>query len=192
MTIEKRLLFLLSFLFAIFLIIAVFAVGIYKFSWTSRPTRQFATIVPLPAAVVNGQVTTYRRVFSMLDAYQNLTGLESGLTNLSEVQAPIIDALIDDELVSQIARAEGISLKKDEVLQYYQELLEKFQLQNAQMNAKLRQSLGMQEKYYIKKVVEPELLKIKLRDHLQSRGLSFEQILAAKRQASRIYIFGKL
>jgi len=62
-----------GFVLAVFIILGVFAVGIYKFEWTDKVTLKVASIIPYPAFFVNGKPVSYAKYEQYLKTYTTYT-----------------------------------------------------------------------------------------------------------------------
>lgn len=89
----SKLFFFLLLIAILFSATAIFIVGIYQLGWRDSYTRAFANLVPLPAALVNGNFILVDQVF------------ETG--NL--------DALIEDQMIAQEAGKRGIKERDGEL-----------------------------------------------------------------------------
>lgn len=143
---------LIVFLVGLFTV-SVFVVGIYKFDWENAAAKNFAQIIPLPAAVVGGKFVPLSD-FWKLEMAHNLTGESSS--------RGIIDILIRDKIVEILAKEKKNAISSQELEQYYLHLLVRFGLNERAAGQGIYQHFGITEEDFKRLVVVPDLTRNKL------------------------------
>jgi len=104
----------------IILIIAVYAVGIYKLKWSRYGTRTMAKIIPYPAVFVGVHITPvsefYEQKAFILHFYQE-TG--SVAPSEEELDRKIIDQLVEQKLIDLALKKERIYISAQDVEDLY-------------------------------------------------------------------------
>lgn len=98
------------------LIQVVFAVLIYGFHQDNKAVRIASGIVPFPAAIVNGDVVSYRDYLTEKDYIHHFyAATKQENVGYDEVDTKILDQLIENRLINFQALRNGIKVNKDEI-----------------------------------------------------------------------------
>ena len=112
----------------IILIIAVYAVGIYKLKWSRYGTRTMAKIIPYPAVFVGVHIIPvsefYEQKAFILHFYQE-TG--SVAPSEEELDRKIIDQLVEQKLIDLALKKERIYISAQDVEDEYKKIVEQNQ-----------------------------------------------------------------
>jgi foldase protein PrsA len=153
--------------FVAFLI--VMAIGIYGYKWEDKFTKSVASVVPYPAAVVNGSWVTYDKYLDqllILKKYQNEFKkvdfkTEEGKKILGQVEKDAMDRLVEDKIIASQAKKMKVSVDPKEVNEQYDALIKSNGGPESFANI-LKQYYGLTPEQYKKQVYETRLFKQKV------------------------------
>lgn len=137
----------------------IFAFGVYSFGWDSVWAANFVKIVPLPAATVNREFISIRQVQTLLRMNEKLTGSQTA-------PKPILDRLIENAMIEDLARKLGLSASPDEADHYFQYLLRSFGVKAENAGQELERLFGVSEEDFKKLIVSPDLQRVRLEIYL--------------------------
>ncbi len=125
----RRLLWMIVIIVVLGLIVV--GVSVYATGWNDAVTRSVATTLPYPAAVVGGSVVTVSTYRENLDAVgysmdvQRERGVDASLLPTDdEVQVAVLDTLVRNALIGELATARDLTVTSEEVDQELQTLEE--------------------------------------------------------------------
>ncbi|MFH1534766.1 MAG: peptidylprolyl isomerase [Patescibacteria group bacterium] len=97
-------------------------IGVYKNNWDNQFTKAMTNALPYPAAMVNGKIVRYSDFQSDVEALQYFYEKQKELYpdqaidwTVEGVRENVMDRLIEDEVVSQIAVQKDITVSQEEV-----------------------------------------------------------------------------
>lgn len=128
-------------------IITVFGIGIYKLGWDNKFTKMFVYSFPLPAAMVNGAFITFRDLEESMRVYQDLDRAQKN---------KILEKLITDKIVQNLANESGIRVSGGELDQYYKYLLKRLNLPEGDSAKKTENAFSISEREFKKLFVLPD------------------------------------
>ncbi len=144
---SKILLTILITLALLALTLAFFVAGIYGFGWKSGVVEKFIKIVPVPAAIVNGDFVRLSDFYQYGKLYESLVRNPAGETERRQ----ILDKLVENKLIRQLVQKRGIVVTDQEIDRFYRPILRKVQTETKDVPANFEEL-----------VVKPELEKISL------------------------------
>lgn len=93
----------------------VFGIGIYKFKWENKPTRYSTYIYPFPAAMVNGQPIWVKNICKQIGFVEYFSEkTQQEIPSLEQMRLKFIDQSIENTIIAQQARRQGIRVSKKE------------------------------------------------------------------------------
>jgi len=170
-------------LLLVFVSMAVFAAGIYIFKWNNRPTNVVKKIIPFPAAIVSFKTITINDVEE--DAshiehfYQKSGGEQANQPNAEVIKNQVLDRLIEDQVVANLARKYKIRLEDKEIEDQFQQIV-KENGGEGKVKSLLEDLYGLTVPEF-KKLIGSQLQKEKLRQ-------KFEDSLRSKVKAKHILV----
>ena len=163
---------ILAVVLAGFVITAVLAVGVYGFGWNNQLTRGIVKLVPLPAAMVNGHFVTLNEVYAREKMLEKALRFQSGPTEIGlEQSRDILNQLIEEQIVKNLAAAQGIVVTAAELDRYFLYLLNRFSINPEEADEKIREIFGVGAAEYQSRIVMPDLLEQELRLYLNESSL---------------------
>lgn len=175
---------LLLVILAIFVLFSVFIIGIYQWNWENQATGFFLKVVPLPAAVVNGGVVRLSDLLELTAILQKSQGPE--LSDSSQNRRQVLNRLIDDKIIADLASQSGISVSNQEVERYYRYVLARFKISRSDAGQELNRRLGVGESKFKKIIVLPELVRAKLQIYWLGRATDLANYQLAERVAQEL------
>jgi foldase protein PrsA len=153
--------------FVVFII--VMAIGIYGYKWEDKFTKSVASVVPYPAAVVNGSWVTYDKYLDqllILKKYQNEFKkvdfkTDEGKKILDQVEKDAMDRLVEDKIIASQAKKMKVTVDAKEVNEQYDALIKSNGGPESFANI-LKQYYGLTPEQYKKQVYETRLFKQKV------------------------------
>lgn len=103
--------------------VVVFSLGIYKYNWQNNLTSKVLDQVNYPVVLVNNKIISLKEFQSnteamkKIDAAQKEAGgqTESAFTSEKELKAAVLNRMIDDAIVKELARKNGAPVTDQEV-----------------------------------------------------------------------------
>lgn len=110
-------------LILVFILISViFGIGLYKYSWNDPVTNKIIKIIPYPAVLVNYKPLSYFKfrddLGTLTHYYKKQEELSGGATKMpsaEEIKNSVLDRMINNEILEEVARQYGISVGDDEI-----------------------------------------------------------------------------
>jgi len=180
---NRILFFSVTSFFIVALALTIFGLAIYRFSKKGPLIQTIASVVPYPAAIVNGNVITYSKVFRIYQAYRTLVG--DGFPAAAATMPTIINKLVDDALIQEYVHENQIQVSKDEFQQYASSLYEDLGIRQDLIDKRLKETLGMTRRDFEEAVILPDLFRKKIGHEFVSK------LLEQKHRNSRIYLLIK-
>lgn len=193
--------FCLSLLVA--LLVSVFA-SMYYFQPTGRISRFFVINFPLPVALVNWRPIYYSNWLEEVDKlnYFYARSLSAGIISdddlfeQQDIRRHVLNRLIEEELIKQMAGRLNVNISSEEVNNYYSELVEEIGGQLA-LEHQLDYIYGWGPDEFKKNIVLPVILKRKIfQFYVESMAKSsrlefnsFEALIANEKNNARIIEF---
>lgn len=125
----------------------------------------------MPAAIINGKIILLGRVNDYLHMYQSAVasntdydfGSPAGRADLAKQKQAVLQKLIDNQIIADLAKKQGVSVSAKELDRYYDFLLHKFGIAPGQNAVEIKRKFAATESKFKALVVRPDLLEIKLR-----------------------------
>ncbi|MBI4426650.1 MAG: peptidylprolyl isomerase [Candidatus Kerfeldbacteria bacterium] len=147
--------------------------GVYAAHWSSPVVKRIVRLVPIPAVSVNGR---WRSYYDFLDAVgtleysfnQEAVRQASGLTTKPprpQIQTIVLDRLVKEELVRQLARRRGVTVSTADIEAEMQKLIEQSG-DAATVTAQIKQLYNWDLATFRQRVVEPYLLRQRLQESI--------------------------
>lgn len=154
---------IISFLLAVI----IFTAGLYYFLWQNKIVEQITSIVPFPAALVDFKPISYydwqKQIKTLKNFYetQKEASPELVIPSLSETRNHILERLIEQELINQLAKDYNITTSLQDINELTQKLVQEIGGEESlkQQLSKLY-NWGLDE--FKKEIIEPLLIKNKL------------------------------
>ncbi|MCX6745378.1 MAG: peptidylprolyl isomerase [Candidatus Parcubacteria bacterium] len=135
--------------------------GFYLLDWRGNFMVQVSQILPLPAATVDGQTVLYKDYINTLNIsrkfYESQTqkGIK-GLPADEEVQTNVINRLIEDRMIINLARKYNIRVTKQEISDKMEEIIQNKGTRE-ETEKFLKDFYGIDIKTYEHEFIEPNL-----------------------------------
>jgi len=118
---------LLVVLFAAVICLAVFTVGIYTLKWDNQPAQVMKRIVPFPAAIVGFQTVSIYHVeeeAGHINHFYKKSGADqSTIPSLAVIKNQVLDRLIEDQIIGNLARRYDIGVANAEVEEQFDKIV---------------------------------------------------------------------
>lgn len=185
----KMIIYGLLALLVIFL--TTFAVLIYGFKNESAVVRGVSKVVPYPATIINGRIVLMKDYYNQLEVLKNYySSFKSvdfnspeGKTQLTEIQAEVMNRLTEDAIVSTEAKKAKITLSKDELNNSFDELVKSNGGTKAFAEI-LSKFYGLTADEFKSMIYKPRMLREKMAEKINSE----ETVTgAAKAKADEVY-----
>jgi len=161
---KKLLLILLVILFIFIGILVVFGIGIYKFQWHDKYTMKIAKIVPYPVALVNFRPISYFQYQDNLESIKHFYQTrEHEDFQEKDTKKGIINRMIENSLLEQIAKSKGIMLSQEEIKKEEEEIILASGTKE-QVIESIRTFYNWDLEDYRKQIIIPSLLKQKIQE----------------------------
>jgi SurA-like N-terminal domain len=174
--------------------------GIYTKQAEDGVSRFIAKTFSLPAANVNGRSVKYTRFLTTRDAVRRFINSEAGkdvgatMPPENELNENILEQLIRQRLVENIAGEKDISVSNDEVNEVFNEVAEQAASStDSNINQYLQDNYGWNEENFREYVLRPALLEQKLAQTIGSEAdpYAIENLLLAERQKPEVIVYLK-
>lgn len=149
------------------LALIVFGICLYRFIWQSPTVSAITKIIPYPAAIVNFKPVSYYQWQKQIEALRNFYAKQKiknpdlKIPNLKETQSHLLERMIDQELLNQLAAKYNISVSDQEIEKKTQELIE--EIGNHQsLEQQLKDLYDWLIPDFQQEIIKPFLLKNKL------------------------------
>lgn len=152
---------------------ATIVVGSYTKHWSSSVIQTASRVVPYPAVIVNGHWTSYHdyleNVKTLNYSYSQPEVLQaSGLSSKpseKDVEAMVLDRMVKDEIVRQLAAKNGITVNQATIDAELKKLVDQTG-STADVENRIRQFYGWDLKTFGKEVLGPYLLRQRLQEKI--------------------------
>jgi len=143
------------------------SLGIYKYKWDNDYTRKLVSILPFPAALVDGTVVKLddynKRVDIIEKFFENIKDetpeLLDVLAREEEEKSKVLDELIVETILSKLANKYKLEITDQYVDEQFEKILESSQMPNRdEVVAELKEMLGLSEEQYKEYFVKPTLV----------------------------------
>ncbi len=155
------------FIIFVFASLIIFGAGLYYFKWDNPITDSITRIIPYPVAIVNFKPISYyewrRQVKTLRNFYskEKINNPDLSIPDLRDTQIHILERMIDQELVNQLANDYKLAVSNDELKSQTDKLVQEMGNQNA-LEQQLSDLYNWTIADFQKEVLEPLLLKTKL------------------------------
>jgi len=155
------------------LMTAVVAVGSYVKHWQTPFVRTVASVVPYPAVIVNGSWRPYADFLDTVSALETsydqpgalaASGLTSKPTR-SQVEMLVLDRMVKDEIVHQIARKRNIVITQTAIDTAMQDIVDQSG-SRADVEDRIRTLYGWDIPTFSRRVVRPYLERQRLQESI--------------------------
>jgi len=158
----------------------IFGFGIYRFGWEGDIVYKITKIIPYPAAIVNRHIvrfSDYAEDIKTLEyIFENQGGDSLGVEALGdkELRERVLNKLIQNELVYQLAKKYNIKISNEDVEAEMKKIVEQDEsMENVEKILKSQYGWGIDQ--FKKKVLEPFLIQQKLQEALaKDESLNYE------------------
>ena len=119
----------LIFLSIILLILFVFGVGIFRYGWNGNISKAMLKFIPYPAAIVGSDLILYKDYDYILRTAlngQQYSQSESDFANKEEVSAKVLDRLIINKIIKNIALKYEINISDEDINRSFTEYAKQF------------------------------------------------------------------
>ncbi len=160
------------------LFLLAFGFGLYRYNWNGGVTHIVTSVLPYPAAIVDGRVIRFSEYQDNLAALQKFYETErkravpgSVFPSETELKERVLDRLIKDRLALALAERYGIVVTSESVRSAYEEtILDQSSLESASGKAKaearaaetLEDLYGLRPSQFKNRVLHPFLIRQKL------------------------------
>lgn len=187
------------------ILLSVFALGIYRWNWRGQATKIVTKILPYPAAIVDGSVilwSSYQENLATLERFYQIqrdhAALGSVVPSENEMQKRVLDRLIRDRLIENLAARYDISVSYDDVLKAYNQALINTAVTTAPLarervaaelkaETTLKSQYGLSAGEYREKMLRPFLISQRLQEKLaQDNTLNADKLQKATEAADTL------
>jgi len=149
----------------------------YKYGTKNAYLRAMAKIVPYPAAIVNNDIIDLNEFHEEVDALKNLVTLQSEITPEieAEIKDDVMEKLIHDEIIIQLADKFKIKLSDEEIEQEKQAILEEIGGTKEEVDQKLQESYGWDFDTFFEKVIKSSVYQQKVMEKFSEDEKRFKQ-----------------
>lgn len=157
---------LLLFLGAIILI-AVVSLLVYRLPIQNPFTRAVVSVIPYPAAMINGTIISlhdYANEYDALSQYLQSTGYKD-LPSPDVVRQTILDALMNKAAIRELAFRAGIKIDQARVEQFYQEVVQGEESEEAFIK-ELDETFGWTSEQFKKRIIESIVLALQMSEYV--------------------------
>ncbi|MFA6254596.1 MAG: peptidylprolyl isomerase [Patescibacteria group bacterium] len=150
-----------------FLVLILFGAGLYQFKWQNPIVEYITKIIPYPAVIVNYQPISYytwqQQVKTLRNFYNQQKNDNSDLPipSLEETQKHILDRIIEQELLNQLAYKYNVTVTQTEINERTQKLVSEIGSQES-LTQQLKKLYNWTLDQFQKEILEPLVLKNKL------------------------------
>lgn len=154
-------------LVVVILALVIFGLALYLFKWQGPLVSIVTKIIPYPAVVVNfkplsyydwqNQVTTLQNFY----AKEKISNPELLIPSLSQTQNHILDRMIENQLLVQLAKKYNISIPEAEIDQQIQDLIAEIGSREG-LEAQLKDLYNWTIDDFGQEIIKPLLLKVKV------------------------------
>lgn len=131
--------------------------GLMVKHWDATPVRWMTAILPVPAAIVNGDFVTYHALLKRKDV---LVWSQGTAGNEEPLFSAAMEVLIDQTVIRQIAEKMEVQVNREDVVAVGEKLMQG--LSDTEYKQKIRDELQMSERVFSRTVLEPLALAQKL------------------------------
>lgn len=165
-------------------LLLLFGVGLYRYNWNSGVARIITTVLPYPAAIVEGRVIRYSDYQNNLAVLQRFYEAErvravagSAFPTEAELKVRVLDRLIKDQLALVLAGRYDVVVTSDDVRAAYETtILDQSALDvpngkakaEAQAADTLEQLYGLRPSQFKNRVLHPFLVRQELEQAIQN------------------------
>jgi len=163
---------------AVFVVLAAFGVGLYRYGWNGGVSQVVTKVLPYPAAIVEGRIIRYSEYQEDLAVLERFYEAERGravpgsaFPTHEELKHRVLDRLIKDELAYAVAERYGVVVSSDDVKDTYEvTILEQSSLGTSNGKARaearaaetLEQLYGLRPSQFKTRVLHPFLIRQRL------------------------------
>ncbi|MEK9152773.1 MAG: peptidylprolyl isomerase [Patescibacteria group bacterium] len=170
--------------------VAVVGVGVYKYGWQGTVSRAFMSVVPFPAAMVDGNMVRMSSYVDDLAAirrfFEHQKGQAGALTQMpsdEELKTQVLDRLVAMEVLDAETARRNVTVSDGEVDAEFNKLA----ASGAAIDQEIKDLYGWTQAQFKMKVVRPFLLTQKL-----SEALAKDPESAKAQKAKADEVLGKL
>jgi len=152
-------------LFSILGFLVILTVFVYRLPMINPFVKSVASIIPYPAAMVDGSIITMRTYIlehEALTQYLKTTGYDE-MPSDDVLQQTILDALINKTVIRKLAVQNGVKIDQDLVDQYYQDVVDG-QTSEDVFSKELADTFSWSKNDFKKRIVESIVLALQMSD----------------------------
>jgi parvulin-like peptidyl-prolyl isomerase len=175
-------------LFSVLGLLVILTVFVYRLPMTNPFVKSVASIIPYPAATVDGSIITMRTYIlehEALTQYLKTTGYDE-MPSDDVLQQTILDALINKTVIRKLAVQNGVKIDQDLVDQYYQDVVDG-QTSEDDFTKELSDTFGWSKTDFKKRIVESIVLALQMSDFV-----SKDETLQAPARAKVEQVYDRL
>ena len=154
-------------LVVVILALVIFGLALYLFKWQGPLVSIVTKIIPYPAVVVNFKPLSYYDWQTQVTTLQNfyakekISNPELLIPSLSQTQNHILDRMIENQLLVQLAKKYNISIPEAEIDQQIQDLIAEIGSREG-LEAQLKDLYNWTIDDFGQEIIKPLLLKVKV------------------------------
>ncbi len=148
-------------------ILAIITIAVYRFPVTNRFTRAIISVVPYPAAMVNGHLVSlddYANEYDAIMHYVDSTDSEE-LPDDSVIQQTIMNALLNKTVIRLLAKQDGVVLDQSRVDQFYQDVVQEEESEEIFIQ-QLDETFGWSQKEFKERIISSIVLALQMSEHV--------------------------
>ena len=152
-------------LFSLLGLLVILSVLVYRLPITNPFVKTVASIIPYPAATVDGSIITMRTYIlehEALTQYLKTTGYDE-MPSDDVLQQTILEALINKTAIRKLAGQNGVRLDQNLVEKYYQDVVDG-QTSEDNFTKELSDTFGWSKTDFKKRIVESIVLALQMSD----------------------------
>ncbi|MFA5134564.1 MAG: peptidylprolyl isomerase [Patescibacteria group bacterium] len=156
--------------------LAVVGIGIYKYGWTNSFIDKTVSIIPFPAALVDGNMIrydTYQADLDTLDFFYNSQAAQGTTTaqrpSDSYIEKSVLSRLIQEHFISDAARQFSLNVTDEEIDQQYNAVVQEAGTV-AELESTLKELYDWSSDQFKQKIILPYMERVKLQTYIASNA----------------------
>lgn len=141
----------------LFCVMGIFGLSVYRFQWDNGFTRTLTCVLPLPAALANGDMVTMCSWRDEVEAVARFSQKRLNKVDRPQIEKDVLEKMIKEVLLKKLARREGVKVVLTDIADFIakteqdaggKEAFEKY----------VTESFGWDMKKFTDKMIYPEVL----------------------------------
>ena len=145
-------------LLMIFAIVAG-AIGIYTYAWDDNYAHGFTKLVPVPAAIVGNRLVTIAEYDARLGSFEKASSRAASV----EEKHNILNDLVSEKVIQDLADSKGIRVKRQDVDKYYSYTLSSLNINSVEARQEIEKNFGWSEEQFRQYLIVPAVYEHLLR-----------------------------